>query len=70
MAILCATGLMELYMTRTILSIAIVDMVQVVNAETTLKASSSQPYCLQHQNASIDSSSLNATNEEYNDGGE
>ncbi|KAB7496003.1 Sialin [Armadillidium nasatum] len=55
---------MELFMTRTILSIAIVDMVQVVNAETTLNASSSQPYCLQHRNASIDFSGLNATNED------
>ncbi|KAB7496001.1 hypothetical protein Anas_06760, partial [Armadillidium nasatum] len=63
LGVLCATGLMELYMTRTNLSIAIVQMVQVVNSETTLKGPSRQPYCLQHQNVSFDSS-LNATNED------
>ncbi|RXG51772.1 hypothetical protein Avbf_10629 [Armadillidium vulgare] len=51
---------MELLMSRTNLSIAIVEMVEVVNSESVFKNHSRQPYCLQFQDTSFDSG-LNVT---------
>ncbi|KAL7642841.1 UNVERIFIED_CONTAM: hypothetical protein RMT77_006129 [Armadillidium vulgare] len=60
LSFLCSFGLMELLMSRTNLSIAIVEMVEVVNSESVFKNHSSQPYCLQFQDTSFDSG-LNVT---------
>ncbi|KAL7642840.1 UNVERIFIED_CONTAM: hypothetical protein RMT77_006128 [Armadillidium vulgare] len=69
LAFLCATGLMELYMTRINLSIAVVEMVQVINSETVQNDTSRQPFCLQHQNTSFfyDLNVNNETSEEENE---
>ncbi|KAL7642843.1 UNVERIFIED_CONTAM: hypothetical protein RMT77_006131 [Armadillidium vulgare] len=53
LAFLCATGVMELYMTRTNLSIAIIKMVQIVNLEALQNETLREPYCRRIQNNSF-----------------
>ncbi|KAL7642838.1 UNVERIFIED_CONTAM: hypothetical protein RMT77_006126 [Armadillidium vulgare] len=55
LAILCATGIIELYISRINLSIAIVEMVQIVNENDDVTEVPQGPYCLRYQNESSSS---------------